>query len=208
MNKFIYKNFNLDEKEEVIRVVRQSKYQSIAKSILPVILIIVPFFFLFALFSWGLWGMAIFFITVIAGIIWLANTWVVWYFKVLVITNNRIVDIDQQTIFKRTVSDITFNKIKDVIYRIKGFSQTLTRVGDILILLTDDKTKIEFENIFRPQKIQQLILQFKNDGIKDTLNTTKLSAQELLKLVQKIKTGIDEEKFKKIVDKEPDKNES
>ncbi|OGY47570.1 MAG: hypothetical protein A3J62_03830 [Candidatus Buchananbacteria bacterium RIFCSPHIGHO2_02_FULL_38_8] len=199
-NNFIYKNFTLDDNEELLKIVRQTKWTLVGSLIFPVILIVIPFFFLFLLFSQGTIGIILFFVILLSGLIWLARNLAIWYFKALIITNQRIIDIDQQKLFQRIVSDIPLFKIQDVFYRIKGLGQTITRIGDIQIILTDNKTKIEIENIFQPQKIQQLIIQFRLDSIEEKLKNTQLSAQELVNLVKKIKDGIGEERLKKIID--------
>ena len=199
-NNFIYKNFTLDDNEELLKIVRQTKWTLVGSLIFPVILIVIPFFFLFLLFSQGTIGIILLFVILLSGLIWLARNLAIWYFKALIITNQRIIDIDQQKLFQRIVSDIPLFKIQDVFYRIKGLGQTITRIGDIQIILTDNKTKIEIENIFQPQKIQQLIIQFRLDSIEEKLKNTQLSAQELVNLVKKIKDGIGEERLKKIID--------
>src|SRR3989344_5119073 len=199
-NNFIYKNFTLDDNEELLKIVRQTKWTLVGSLIFPVVLIVIPFFFLFLLFSQGTIGIILFFVILLSGLIWLARNLAIWYFKALIITNQRIIDIDQQKLFQRIVSDIPLFRIQDVFYRIKGLGQTITRIGDIQIILTDNKTKIEIENIFQPQKIQQLIIQFRLDSIEEKLKNTQLSAQELVNLVKKIKDGIGEERLKKIID--------
>ena len=200
-NKFIYKNFILNENEEVIKIIRQSKGVIISKIILPIILIIGPFFFLWPLFQMGNIGIIIFFLLIISGLFILIRNLFIWYFKILVVTNQKIVDIDQQRLLHKIVSDIPLEKIQDIFYRIKGLNQTLTGVGDIQIVLTDNKTRIELENIKQPQKIQQIILQLRLENMEYRLEETKLSAQELLNLVKKIKNGIGEEEFKRIIGK-------
>ena len=125
---------------------------------------------------------------------------VTWYFTTLIITNQRIVDIDQKKLFSKVVSNIDLGKVQDVFYWIRGLNQIISQTGNIQVALTDSKTKIEVRNISRPQKIQQLILQLKNNYLKNSLETAKLSADELVKLVAKIKTGIGEERFKAITE--------
>jgi len=192
-NNFIYKIFILNNNEEVIRIARQSKWKLISGLIFPASLIIASFFFLFPLFYWGKPGITIFLFFLVIGLFLFTKNIVIWYFKILIITNQRIIDIDQEKLFHRTVSDISLIKIKDVFYRIRGISQTLTKTGDIRITLSDSATVIEINSIPKPQKIQQTILQLKLDQSKLNLNQEQLSAAELVHLVEKIKKGIDDE---------------
>lgn len=200
-NKFIYNNISINDNETVLKTIRQSKCRLIFGLTPAALVIVACFFFFYLLFSWGNYGIIIFILLLLTGIILLTRGFVVWYYKIFIITNQRVIDIDQQRIFYREVSDIPLIKIQDVFYRIKGIIQTMTRTGNIEIMFNDNKTKIEIKNIPQPQKIQQLIIQLKNDfrGINSNLDNTTLSAEELVNLVKKIKAGLGEEKFKEII---------
>ena len=199
-NQFIYKNFIPDHGEEILKIIRQAKGPLIAGLTMPVLLIVIPFFLLFTLFRQGTAGIAIFFTLLAIGLIWLTHNLIIWYFKVLLVTNRRIVDIDQQKLFHRVVSEVPMAKIQDVFYRIRGFGQTISRVGDVQIVLTDNKTRIEVENVFQPHKIQQLIIRSRLENMEENLKNTQVSTQELLNLVKRIKDGIGEEKLLEIID--------
>ncbi len=204
-NKFIYKIFTLNPDEDLIKVARQSKWRLVFGLIPPAILIVTPFFFLFPLFYWGTKGIIIFFASLILGIFLLIRNTTLWYFKVFIITSQRIIDVDQKKIFNRIVSDIPLNKVQDVFYQINGLLQTMARVGDIQVIISDNKTRIEVKNIFQPHKIQQLILQLRLDSLEERLKNAQLSAQELVNLVKKIKTGLGEDDFQKIINEKKEK---
>lgn len=195
----IYRSLILNEDEMIIKTIRQTGTMLIISLFLPVVLIILPFFFMFFLFNRGNPGIVIFFITLIIGIFWLIRSIVIWYFKIFIITSQRIIDIDQKGLFQKIVSNVYLTKIQDVYYQTRGIFQTLGKIGNIYIIITDSKTKIEIINISQPYRIQQLILQAKADTLKEKLDSTQLSAQELLNLVKKIKAGIGEEKFNEII---------
>ncbi len=199
-NNFIYKNIIQNDNERIIQIVRQAKQILISRLIIPVILIGLTFFLLFPFMYFGKQGIAILIVLFVLGLFLLVKIITIWYFKTLVITNQRIIDIDQRGIFSRTVSDITMEKIQDVFYQVKGIRQTLTGAGDVQIILADNKTKIEFKNASAPQKIQQLILQYKLNGLEENIKNTKLSAEELINLVKKIKAGLGEKDFGKITE--------
>lgn len=201
MSKFT-KNLNLKEGEVLVKVVRQSPWAFLGSEILVTLLIITPFFFLFLLFSWGKQGQIIFFASLILGIFLAFKTFIKWYFNAFIITNKRIVDFDQRGLFQRTVSELPLNKIQDIFYEIKGVKQTIFGYGTIEIIISGTQSKLRIRNVSQPQKIQQLILQLQTDFLKNTIEYTKLSAQELVQLVKKIKTSLGEEKFKEILKEE------
>lgn len=200
MPNLIGKNLILNEDEQFIQAIRQSKNQLIFALIPPLILILAPFFFLFPLFARGNLGAAIFFASLSIGLVWALRLFIVWYYRVFIITSQRVIDIDQRGVFSRIVSSEPLAKIQDVFYQIKGVWQTLTKCGTIRITIAESKTAIEIQNISQPQRVQQLILQLKADTLREKFDTTSLSAQELVNLVKKIKAGLGEDKFKQILD--------
>lgn len=202
----IYKNLALEDEEKIIKTARQSPLILLSSLIMPIGLIILPFFLLYPLFSWGDRGIVIFSIMLGLGLVWLVRTIVVWYWQTLIITSQRIIDIDQKGLFQKIVSNVPMPKIQDVFFQIKGVGRTIAMIGDIHIILTDNKTKIEIKNISHPQKIQQLILALKMEALKEKSDSTQLSAQELVIMIKKIKAGIGEEKFNKILENQEDIN--
>jgi len=198
-NKSIYKSLILNEDENVVKIVRQSILKLMISLVLPIILIVLPFFCLYPLFSWGNPGVALFSILLLIGALWLIRALIIWYFQTFIITNQRIIDVDRKGVFQKTVSDIPLTKIQDIFYQTRGIWQTLVKIGNISIVLPDSKAKIEIKNIAQPHQIQQLILQLRAETLGERLDSTKLSAQELVALVKKIKAGIGEKKFNEII---------
>lgn len=208
MSNLVIKDLILNEGESVVKTVRQSKLILVITLFFPTLLILTPFFFLFLLFSRGQWGVYVFILSLTAGIILFFRELIIWRFKVFIITTQRIIDVDQKGFFKRTVSNILLIKIDDVFYRINGLIQVLTRLGNLYITLKDNKSGLELKNISSPQRIQQLLLQLKSDASENALNTTKLSANELIELVKKIKEGVGEKKFNEIINSADEQEEN
>ncbi|MFA5022623.1 MAG: PH domain-containing protein [Patescibacteria group bacterium] len=198
------KNFIFAEGENIISLVRQAKFKLCLALSLPVLLIALAFFFLYPLFSLGKKGIIIFGLLLVIGLLLVLRNIFIWYAKLFIITNLRITDIDRQGIFKKIVSDIPLKKIQDVFYQSKGIVQTIGGLGNLEIILTDAKTKIEFKDIKNPQKIQNLILQLRSESEGGKIDIKQLSAQELVNLVKKIKAEVGPERFNRILEQAGD----
>ena len=198
-NNLIYRNLVLNDNEEIIKTVRQSWLKLSSLLVLPIILIIASFLFIYPLFYWGSRGIILFSAMLSVGVLWLTRNYITWYLQTFIITNQRIIDIDQKGIFQKTVSDIPLAKTQDVFYKTKGIGQTLSRSGNVYIVLTDGKTQLEVRNVQRPRQIQQLIVQLKAEDSRKPIDSTRLSAAELGDLIKKIKAGIGEDKFNDIL---------
>jgi len=191
---------NLKEEEEIIDIVRNYPLVFAVPITISVIFIIAPFFLLFKLFGYGWWGVLLFFILLVFGIIYGSRQFIMYSFNLFVITNQRIIDIDQRGFFDRTVSETTYDKIQDVSFRIKGIMQTMFHYGSVIIQTASTNANIELNHIKNPERIQQLIVRITQDLVERQRKkeSDKLSAAELLEMVKKIKEGLSEEEINKL----------
>lgn len=198
---------NLKEDEGIIEIVRNYPLVFTIPTTIATACIIASFFLLFPLLRQGWWGIIIFFALLGFGIILAVRTFIIYTFNVFVITNQRIIDIDQRGFFDRTVSETTYDKIQDVSFRIKGVSQTMFHYGSVIIQTASSNANIELNHIKDPEKVQQLIARINQDMIvqQKKKDDEKLSAAELLKMVQKIKEGLSDEEIQKLIEKDDNK---
>ncbi|MBI5071299.1 PH domain-containing protein [Candidatus Falkowbacteria bacterium] len=157
MEDLIIKKINPKAGEEVVVVVRHFGLTFWPKILAVFLLLILPFFFIFPLFKWGYWGVVLFLFPIILGIIYAVQTFVSWYYNAFIITNCRVVDIDQRGFFERIVSEAVYEKIQDVSYRRKGIWQTIFRYGDVRIAAAGTDIGLEIKNVRSPESVQQLI---------------------------------------------------
>ena len=157
MDGSIIGKINLKAGEEVIAVVRHFGLTLWPKILAVILLFTLPFFFIFPLFKWGYWGVALFLLPILLGVIFALKTFVVWYYNAFIITNKRVIDLDQRGFFERIVSEVALETIQDVSHRRKGIWQTIFRYGDVRIQVADTDTGLEIKNVRAPEETQQLI---------------------------------------------------
>ena len=193
-----FSNVTLDNREHVVTIVCQGIVNIGRTLVLPGLLIIASFFFLYALFSRGASGVILFFVIFGLGIILVARQLLIWRTQALIITNQRIIDVDRRGVFKRVVSFAPLSQITDVYYESTGLWQTLSKSGNIVTILNDGKTKFEFKNVSRPERTLQII----HDVYKKQVagfDGAELTAHELVKLINKIKSSLGEKRFRELI---------
>lgn len=84
--------------------------------------------------------------------------WVDYYFDVWIITDKRIVDIEQRSIFERVISTVKLYRIQDITTEVKGFSQTMFNYGYLYIQTAGMTERFVFENISDPNKVKAIIV--------------------------------------------------
>lgn len=152
-----YLSKNLQEGEDVVRVVRRSPGSFAAGGLLGVVFVLAPFFFLFPLFRLGAFGVGGFFLLLIVGALLAVRACLRYAFTALCITNRRMIDIDQRGLFDRVVSEIAYAGIRDVSVSVKGIRQTVLGLGTLRIGMLGDGADFELRDIRDAEQIRELI---------------------------------------------------
>jgi len=84
--------------------------------------------------------------------------WALYYLNIQIITNQRIVDIDQESLFKHRVSELDLVKIEDVTSETVGFFSTVFSFGNVYVQTAGTTEHFVFYNIPHPDKVEKLIL--------------------------------------------------
>jgi hypothetical protein len=99
--------------------------------------------------------------------IWLVLfiTWINFYLDVWIVTDLRIVDIEQVALFSRNISELKHNKIQDVTSEVQGVIPTLFKYGDVFIQTAGNKQRFMFKQISDPTNTRNIIMQLQKRAI-------------------------------------------
>ncbi len=153
----------MKEGEKILLFVRQTPIAFANSILIGAFLFLLPFFLLFPLFTRGKWGVAGFIALISIAVIFSLYRFVDWYFNCGVITNQRVIDIDQKGLFARTVSEVPYYKIDDVSYNVKGLRQTMFRYGNVVVAIKGYRSSVTLRNVDKPAMIQELILEVERE---------------------------------------------
>lgn len=151
-------SIELHADEQVLAVVRSSFINEIGRFIFATLLVLAPFFFFFPLMKLGAFGLLLFIIVEGFAILYFGRLWITWYYTLLIVTQERIIDTDQQGLFKREIIVIDVDDISDCITEKEKFLSSIFRLSGLRI-----KTeKIHEFDIFFPairgaDKVSELI---------------------------------------------------
>ncbi|KKQ26929.1 MAG: hypothetical protein US42_C0018G0003 [Candidatus Magasanikbacteria bacterium GW2011_GWC2_37_14] len=82
-----------------------------------------------------------------------------FYLDMWIVTNDRVIDIEQIGLFSRTVTEFDLYNIQDLTVNITGFFHTLLNYGDIDVKTASGNTHIIFRNIPNPNEVRQSMIQ-------------------------------------------------
>jgi uncharacterized membrane protein YdbT with pleckstrin-like domain len=90
------------------------------------------------------------------GLLMFAPSWIGWHFSVMIVTDQRFIQITQKGLFHRAVADLGLNQIQSINYDVSGLQETLlgfgtikmqTYVGDLVI-----------HDVHHPARVQKRLL--------------------------------------------------
>lgn len=166
-----YEALHLDTDEHVLLEVRRHWIVFIGNIIsflffaaLPVVLYILAHMFSVPFIDELSQGPMLKILTVVY-LVWLLSFWlsftIVWtkyYLDVWYVTEKRIIDIDQQRIFHREVSNLRFDKIQDVTVEVKGFLATWLDFGSVRVqTAAEDSKDFYMTYVACPENVKRVI---------------------------------------------------
>ncbi len=80
-----------------------------------------------------------------------------YYLDVWIITNERIVNTEQNGVFSRVTSELSFRNVQDVTIEINGILPTIFNYGNVYIQTAAEKNRFVFEQVADPQIISNKI---------------------------------------------------
>lgn len=143
--------------EHVVRIIRQHPAPHLRSALLPALLILASFFFMLPLFSFGRAGVAVFGISIAFGLLLAARIAYRWHWNSFIVTDRRIIDVDQRGFFDRVVSEVGFERITDVAYRMRGLAGHVFRYGTVTVRTQGAGANLELSHIPHPENVHELI---------------------------------------------------
>lgn len=84
--------------------------------------------------------------------------WIDYYLDVWIVTDRRIVNIEQKGLFARVTSELEMDKIQDVTTEVQGLIHTFLNYGDLFVQTAAEKERFIFHNIPDPYSVKDLLM--------------------------------------------------
>lgn len=102
-----------------------------------------------------------------------------FYFDIHIVTDRRIVDIDQLRLFNRDVQTLLLDDIQDVQSKTKGFFPTLFNYGDVVIQSAGAKPNFIFSQIRHPENVAAIIIDLSDQTRRGVVPTERRPEGEI-----------------------------
>lgn len=77
-----------------------------------------------------------------------------YWLDVWIVTNERVINTEQQGLFNRVVSEVYLYQIQDVTSETKGFLATFLTFGNVFIQTAAERERFQFKNIDNPDDVK------------------------------------------------------
>lgn len=162
---------HLDEKEEVALVLRKHPFVLLGMAIKGFLMLFIPpiLYLAFLFFSpeslefsegslmpyLAVLGISLYYL-----FLWLFLFvyWLEFYLDVWVVTNERVINVDQRRLFSRRVSEVRLVQVQDVTTEVEGMFHTFFKFGDIDLQTAAEQGKFTFKNIPNPDSVREIIV--------------------------------------------------
>lgn len=154
-------DFNLpaEEKDEEIILLMRKHHFTLFWPFAKTLGIILLFVFIYLFFGLSSFTILVFFISLALAIYLIYEAFFIFKNDLYILTNKRIIDIDQKGFFNRSVAETDLEKIQNTKYEMKGLSQTFFNFGNVIIKTAGSQEGIILEKIANPYEVQQKIIE-------------------------------------------------
>ena len=159
--------------EEVVLVTKQHVWL-----LIPIFAVVIIIIGLIALTFWWFGASsvtsAVIFGTVIIGGIYSFLFWFSWNNSDYIVTNQRVIKIDQNSMFNRVISEAEIHRIQEISTEIKGPIRTMLNFGTVKIKTASDNSRLDLDDVTNPYDVQQAIVQIQKKSSENNSDPVRL----------------------------------
>ena len=89
-------------------------------------------------------------------------SWVTFYYDVYILTTRGIIDITQDGLWGRKISQLSLLQVQDVSSKINGIVQTIFNYGDVVVLTAAEVPNFNLQAIPDPQAFSDKVMELHN----------------------------------------------
>lgn len=170
--------------EKIIFVLHRHPFTFIPAIILFIVLMLVPlaiYFMINSLFPNLFLNEEVHTVFIIFSSIYYLSTYLFFYVQFLdfyldmwIVTNDRIVDIEQHSLFHREITELDLYRIQDATATVKGFFSTIFQYGDVYVKTASSNTNIIFRRIPNANRVREQLIKMADEDRKYHMQDIKL----------------------------------
>lgn len=86
------------------------------------------------------------------------SSWIDYYLDYWIVTDRRVVSIEQTGLFSRTIAELNLERIQDATSQVHGLLPTFLHYGDVMVETAGERSRFVFEQIPNPNRVVAVIM--------------------------------------------------
>lgn len=95
----------------------------------------------------------------LSALLFFMGQFVDYYLDITIVTNDRIIDIEQKGIFGRQISELDLARVQDVNSEVKGIIASMFNYGLVEVQTAGDEANFEMHDAYDPHGVRQRIIE-------------------------------------------------
>ena len=149
------------EDDESVVLILRKHWQFLLPTILECIFLLLLPFILSVIIpnlpNRGLFVFSLFLVSLLISLSLLIYRYVRWFYNVNIITDQRVIDMDFETLFSHKTTEARLEKVEDITFKQIGILSNLFDIGSIYIQTAGAKSEIESKGIHNPKQVQDIL---------------------------------------------------
>ena len=106
------------------------------------------------------------------------HAFVDYHLDIWILTDQRIINIEQKGLFDRIISELNITKVQDVTSEVHGHIQTLFDFGNVYVQTAAEQQRFVFTNVPNPEEVARLVVRANDAAAKrESLYTANAIAE-------------------------------
>lgn len=155
----MFEGWKFEDKRPEEKIILKVKRHPIVllQGIIPMFLIFVIIIGIIIYFKFSAVTIVVFLLGLIAIVLIAYYNLFLWYNDIYILTNQRLIDVDQHGLFTRRISETSLDQIQEVQVIVNGPLETIFGFGQVIVQTSGPSENFILEITPQPYKIQQLI---------------------------------------------------
>lgn len=108
--------------------------------------------------------------------LFLMFAWIDYYLDLWIVTDERIVNIEQSGLFDRVISEQRLIRVQDVTSEVKGLFPTFLNYGNVHVQTAGSRERFVFEQVPEPDLVKKVVLQAHESALSRTKSGPAIEA--------------------------------
>ncbi len=109
--------------------------------------------------------------SIIITILWLYGflLWIDYWLDVWIVTDQRVVNIEQKGLFSRYVSELHFHTVQDITSKVQGIIPTILNYGDVEVQTAAENERFLFRRVPNPYAVKAMLLEYQRKAYQESM---------------------------------------